>query len=122
VARSRTTVNGRHGLADEIKHLQDVRLLNCEQPQGLQSREIESQKAEQKKEYRNEDMNAAAVVYANYSKSRSNAKMPEIPEERGRGEGEERRGARTPCTVTAPAGVAGHRLPVWATKIGGDSL
>lgn len=35
---------------------------------------------------------------------------------------EERRGARTPCTVTAPARVAGHRLPVWATKIGGDSL
>jgi len=28
----------------------------------------------------------------------------------------------TPCTVTAPAREAGHRLPVWATKIGGDSL
>lgn len=63
MARRRTTVNGRHGLPDEIKHLQDVRILNYEQPQGLQSREIESQKVEQKKEYRIEDMNAAAVVY-----------------------------------------------------------
>ena len=25
-----------------------------------------------------------------------------------------------PCTVTAPAAAAGHRGPVWATKIGGD--
>jgi hypothetical protein len=41
--------------------------------------------------------------------------MLEIPEERGE---EERRGARTPCTVTAPARIAGHRLPVWANKIG----
>ena len=41
--------------------------------------------------------------------------MLEMPEERG---GEERRRARTPCTVTAPARVAGHRLPVWANKIG----
>ncbi len=70
MARRRTTVNGRHGLPEEIKHFQDVRFLNCEQPQGLQSREIESQKVEQKKEYRIEDMNAAAVVYAFYSKSR----------------------------------------------------
>jgi hypothetical protein len=26
-----------------------------------------------------------------------------------------------PCTVTAPAAAAGHRGPVWATKIGGDN-
>jgi hypothetical protein len=41
--------------------------------------------------------------------------MLDMPEERGE---EERRGARTPCTVTAPARIAGHRLPVWANKIG----
>jgi len=66
---------------------------NCEQPQGLQSRKFESHKVKQKKEEGIEDRNAAAVVYANYSKdSRSNAKMPEMPEERGRGRrGEERR-------------------------------
>jgi hypothetical protein len=74
VARCRTTVNGRRGLPEEIKHLQDVRFLNCGQPRGLQSREIESQKVEQNNGYIIEDMNAAAVVYANYSKSRSNAR------------------------------------------------
>ena len=41
-------MNGRHGLPDERKHLQDVRFLDYEQPNGLQSREIESQKVEQK--------------------------------------------------------------------------
>jgi hypothetical protein len=70
VARRRTTVNGRHGPPEEMEHLQDVRFLDCEQPNGLQSREIESQKVEQKTKYRIEDMNAAAVVYAFYSKSR----------------------------------------------------
>jgi hypothetical protein len=70
VARRRTTVNGRHGLPEEMKHLQDVGILDCEQSNGLQSREIESQKVEQKNEYIIEDMNAAAVVYAFYSKSR----------------------------------------------------
>ncbi len=70
MARRRTTVNGRHGLPDEMKHLQDVGSLDCEQPNGLQGREIESQKVEQKNEYRIEDMNAAAVVYALYSKPR----------------------------------------------------
>jgi hypothetical protein len=74
VARCRTTVNGRRGLPKEIKHLQDVRFLNCGQPRGLQSREMESQKVEQNNGYIIEDMNAAAVVYANYSKSRSNAR------------------------------------------------
>jgi hypothetical protein len=44
------------------------------QPRGLQSREMESQKVEQNNGYIIEDMNAAAVVYANYSKSRSNAR------------------------------------------------
>lgn len=120
MARRRTTVNGRHGLPDGIKHLQDERFWDCEQPRGLQSRTIESQKVEQKSKDKIEDMNAAAVVYANYSNPRSNAKMPEMPEKRGRGE--EKRGGRTPCTVTAPARVAGHREPVWATKIGGYSL
>jgi hypothetical protein len=57
-----------------MKHLQDVRFLDCEQPNGLLSREVESQTVEQKNEYRIEDMKAAAVVYAFYSKSReSNA-------------------------------------------------
>ena len=74
MARRRTTVNGRHGLPEEMKHLQDVRFLDCEQPNGLLSREVESQTVEQKNKYRIEDMNAAAVVYAFYSKSReSNA-------------------------------------------------
>jgi hypothetical protein len=109
VAWRRTTVNGRHGLPEEIKHLQNVRLRNCEQPRGLQSREIELQKAGQKKEDRIEDINAAAVVYMPITPNRdSNAReMPEMPEERA---GEEERRLRKPCTVTAPAGVAGHRL------------
>jgi hypothetical protein len=70
---------------------------------------------EQKKEDRIEGINAAAVVYANYYKSRdSNAR--DAREARGKRRREERR-LRKPCTVTAPAGEAGHRLgygrPKW---------
>jgi hypothetical protein len=71
-------------------------------------------------EYRIEDINAAAVVYANYSKSRFQRQRCHR-DARGKRRRRERR-ARKPCTVTAPARVAGHRLPVWATKIGGFSL
>lgn len=75
MAWRRTTVNGRHGLPEEIKHLQYVRLRNYEQPRGLRSREIESQKVGQKKEDRIEDINAAAVVYMPITPNRdSNAR------------------------------------------------
>ena len=74
MARRRTTVNGRHGRPQEVKHLQDERGWIVGSHKDCRVEQIESQKVEQENRYKIEDINAATVVYANYSKSRSNAR------------------------------------------------
>jgi hypothetical protein len=123
VARCRTTVNGRRGLPEEIKHLQDVRFF--ELWAATRTAESRNRVAEGRTEQ--------WIYNRGYERcSRGICQLLQIEIQRRRclrcqrnEEEEERRGEErggTPCTVTAPAGVAGHRLPVWATKIGGDSL
>ncbi len=122
MARRRTTVNGRHGLPEEIKHLQDVRLMNCEQPRGLRSREIESQKVGQKKEDRIEDINAAAVVYMPITPNRDfqrqiclRCQRKEQEQERGEESAEALHRNGAGWSSGTPTGL-------WATKIEGFSL
>jgi hypothetical protein len=111
-------LNGRHGEPEKVKQLQeDKKIFLNAATIDCGVGEIEAQKVIIKEEVIDVFLDIILQPCGICRTPKPKIPTPELCDMR-RGE-EGRFTMAKPCTVTAPAEAAGHRMPVWATKIEG---